>query len=145
MSFLSKFIKNVRFGFATNSSSSHSLVYLTHPEHAIDDMPYGNEFGWNMFHAFTAEAKTAYYLAQSNGAWDSPLGYVDHQSVGTLSPEQILEPHIGIIGGNDNGDSTTEELRSLHDAGIIDIEKMREMGLIDKWVYEDVMGLDHEW
>lgn len=145
MSFLSKFIKNIRHGFATNSSSSHSLVYLIDPEKETDWLPDGNEFGWGMFHAFTAEAKKTYYLAQTSGGWDSGLGYVDHQSMGTLASDQILDPHIGVIGGNDNSDSTTDELRNLHEAGVIDIEKMKELGLIDKWDYETVKGIEHQW
>lgn len=45
------FIKNVRAGFATNSSSTHSLVFYSFPvEGKIPNRPEeGYEFGWNNF------------------------------------------------------------------------------------------------
>ena len=137
MKFLTRFVKNVRHGFATNSSSSHALVYLNNPDAVDDDLPYGNEFGWNMFHAFTMAGKAAYYRAQS-GSWDSAEGYVDHQSLGTLSHAALMDPNIGVIGGNDNSDNTYEEIAELATAGVINLDKMVELGLIEDWTLQRV-------
>jgi hypothetical protein len=90
-----------------------------------------------MFHAFTTAGKTAYFKAQG-GSWDSPDGYVDHQSIGTLGAKQIHDPHVGVIGGNDNSDSTEEELAHLAQYGVIDLDKMLERGMIDDWMFKKV-------
>lgn len=67
MKFLNLFINNFRRGLATNSSSSHSLVYFatkrpdhdTAPLHSID-----TEFGWGMFKLTTLREKLVYALTQ---------------------------------------------------------------------------------
>lgn len=90
-------VHNVRLGLATNSSSSHSLVYL--PPGSQTDVGYeGQEFGWDNF-TLQSEGGKLGYLAQllkssiSNlspefqkaivEAWVGPLdldGYIDHES-----------------------------------------------------------------
>lgn len=96
-------ILNVRMGFATNSSSTHSLIFLPGEK---DKDCYTQEFGWNNFTAASPKARQA-YLAQtlrSNlydvadsykkaiirdwlGVQYDESGYVDHQSVWTLPLE----------------------------------------------------------
>lgn len=90
-------IKNIRFGFATNSSSTHSLVFIENNNIKTDEY---TEFGWQYFHASDEESKTNYlaYILKSaiyektksdlisnmfiKGYFgkDIPDGYVDHQS-----------------------------------------------------------------
>lgn len=55
-------IKNVRLGFATNSSSSHSIVFFEgRTQEAGDHQSYGDfEFGWDMFELGSREAKLSY-------------------------------------------------------------------------------------
>jgi hypothetical protein len=50
-------VHNVRLGFATNSSSSHSLVFLPR---AKDKSVEGYEFGWRFFTAASEDAKRMY-------------------------------------------------------------------------------------
>lgn len=95
-------ISNIRLGFATNSSSSHSIIFNL--PIATDLDVDSNEFGWNEFCAASAEAKARYLavtlfenisgligeeMARSVCAdWCKvPLqgdGYVDHQSLMSL-------------------------------------------------------------
>jgi len=57
-------IFNVRFGFATNSSSTHSLIQL-HPGIKVSDKDAcGSEFGWSNFTCASLEAKQR-YLSQT--------------------------------------------------------------------------------
>lgn len=53
-------IHKVRYGFATNSSSSHSLLILAPGQTAEDYLIESGEFGWNFFTAASPEAKRLY-------------------------------------------------------------------------------------
>lgn len=77
MSILDRFnpLKNFRRGFATNSSSSHSFVYLKEPApNAHDDVIVEHEFQWNDFRLDTIKSKLFYVLSDRIGGsyWDSP-------------------------------------------------------------------------
>jgi len=54
---------NVRLGFANNSSSSHSIVFLKNPSRASDNDSDGYEFGWNFFTAVSKRSKENYLIA----------------------------------------------------------------------------------
>ena len=75
-------VNNMRRGFATNSSSSHSLVY--YKTNKSDKQPKGkkidgtrmnNEYGWNFFKLNTTAEKLFYALVQAvgNGGWPNPV------------------------------------------------------------------------
>jgi hypothetical protein len=94
------FIHNVRYGFATNSSSTHSICLISKDEKIVDS--HGQEFGWNFFTCSSENAKRRYMgqtiksafemvhgLSEEDAAtiaskWSgikiSPSGYIDHQS-----------------------------------------------------------------
>ena len=96
------YIHNVRYGFATNSSSSHSIILMNDGETAHDNLDY-QEFGWDFFTAASEEAKRGYMgqvakqalcsvhrLSSKDAAiiaseWVGtevdPEGYIDHQSL----------------------------------------------------------------
>lgn len=98
-------VRNKRFGLATNSSSTHSIIF--NPEIASgNDTEADGSFGWGDFTLTTREAKKLYLLLQlkdnlNHGGRgivqylinevdpNSPLveGYIDHQSVWNL-PKQ---------------------------------------------------------
>lgn len=119
-------IVQFRGGFATNSSSSHSIVF--YPGGASDkDLDGHQEFGWGWFILGSKEAK-AEYAAQAFKHMDHELvfkylgvypkmdGYIDHESVGMLGWVQTEEDlktfvrlyidneDVVILGGNDNDD-----------------------------------------
>lgn len=94
-------IQNIRYGFATNSSSSHSIIYVNDASKIPSDS-HGESFGWDHFTLTDPLLKAAYLghnirrqltklhnlsmedaiiLASSyiNASID-PEGYVDHQS-----------------------------------------------------------------
>lgn len=62
-------VKNVRYGFATNSSSSHSLVYLSKPIPGHDTLARTTdaEFGWEDFRLASLRDKLFYLLVQRVG------------------------------------------------------------------------------
>lgn len=100
-----KDIKSIRYGLATNSSSTHSIIHNAQLARAktIDDRVWDSEFGWDFFTAGTKEAKSNYMLQQlkyniprvsleamkfigekkgfSDKIEDIVDGYIDHQSV----------------------------------------------------------------
>lgn len=119
-------IVQVRAGFATNSSSSHSLIYLPGGASDNDAANCDQDFGWEWFTLGSREAK-ARYAAQSFknilsdailikhlGVAPDPDGGIDHESVGLLGwvrdEEDLIKfvrlyldnENIVITGGNDN-------------------------------------------
>lgn len=114
-----KFIKNIRFGFATNSSSSHSFVYY---KNQIGNENYDGDidtdFGWNKFRLANIYEKLMYVLTQKiGGTWENTHddvlemwecyhkhfpeltiddfqlamnGYVDHQSQSSMTLDELL-------------------------------------------------------
>lgn len=104
-------IDNLRFGFACNSSSTHSVVFYPKGHKLQDDMIDEGEFGWQAFVAASETAKKSYLKALiqdrvrvSFGEETAKLvsaslvpdvkgeGYIDHQS-------QIVLPRVH--GSND--------------------------------------------
>ena len=72
--FTKLFVKNFRRGFATNSSSSHSFVYLKEPVEDHDaDYIEETEFGWNDFTLTTLRSKLFYVLCGliAQGYWST--------------------------------------------------------------------------
>lgn len=102
-------IHNVRFGRATNSSSSHSVIFLP----GVTDNPPESYFGRAAFTLASEEWKRRYFRAQI-GQPEDPDDHVDHRSMWRLagaSPEflrelerLLLTDGVVVLGGNDNGD-----------------------------------------
>ena len=100
----SPYIFNVRYGFATNSSSTHSIAILNKGVEVKKNRATKNqEFGWNFFTAATEKAKKKWLGHQLKHAFEvvnnlsiedsaiiasawcgvkiEPTGYIDHQSI----------------------------------------------------------------
>ncbi len=93
----SKLVTNIRFGLATNSSSTHSIIHNT--DINIDNSVYDSQYGWENFTLSSRETKKDYLLQQLkcsmsgipqlefiNKELDLGIetfleGYVDHDSV----------------------------------------------------------------
>jgi hypothetical protein len=56
-------IHNIRFGFATNSSSSHSIIFDPINYSQYSDSNDSESFGWNYFTLASKEAKDEYMTA----------------------------------------------------------------------------------
>jgi len=56
-------VHNVRLGFATNSSSSHSIIFAPEMKDVRDDYDVEEGFGWNYFTLASKEAKDDYTTA----------------------------------------------------------------------------------
>lgn len=124
------FIKNIRRGFATNSSSSHSFVYMREPDTTESDGYIDTDFGWRDFRLSSVKEKLMYVVTDRFGnnwngteeelaeAYESHKddfpelspdefasawrGYVDHESSGLIGPNEARDPYVTVFGGNDN-------------------------------------------
>lgn len=133
-----RFLKNFRRGFATNSSSSHSFVYMKTPDHSVGVAPLGEDFGWNDFRLSTLKEKLFYVLVDrldydwspeeamenlgdefpefTRDDFDAAKGsYIDHQSRGTITMEQARDPYVTVFGGNDNSDGSEERASAFQE------------------------------
>ncbi len=102
-------VHNIRLGFATNSSSTHSFAFNRLRKNIAENDDYDNSFGWDFFTLASKEAKDEYMsvmlsdnLKNYNGfaedlvdvilkGLDLPLpdteSYIDHQSLYILPKE----------------------------------------------------------
>jgi hypothetical protein len=81
-------IHNVRAGFATNSSSSHSIVMLAPGTSERDDEYSRFEYGWEQFTLSDATSKTAYLAVQLRQALES-------QNIPTHTAVQLVNSWLG--------------------------------------------------
>jgi len=123
-------IHNIRLGFATNSSSSHSILILPRGMPIPGSDYSSGEYGWDHFVLADPESKLDYFTLQYDYALKRVAGfdrYIDHQSVwaeGGLCMTDRLTGHdirsieimnvlmdiinmdrVIILGGNDNENS----------------------------------------
>jgi len=143
-------LANYRRGFATNSSSSHSFVYLKDvPEDAHEKAYYdpdGEYYGWEDFKLSSIMDKVFYVMSQKVHGWESmdedekqrireefpeadddmiraaSESDVDHESVGVITPEIARNPYTVVFGGNDN-DGYSYERSKMVSSGLVDWTK----------------------
>lgn len=141
-------IKNVRFGFATNSSSSHSIVFVKNDMREIRPYPGDFEYGWDWFLLREKNSKLRYLATAFRNQFDPEdlakvLGirnitnddgsYIDHQSSDMLTGwvytiddlinlrDFILSDDVAIRGGNDNGEPPVAFVTDLIPISLRDI------------------------
>lgn len=143
-------LANYRRGFATNSSSSHSFVYLKEtPEDTYRQSyydPAGEYYGWEDFKLSSIMDKVFYVMSQKVHGWES-MGEdekqrireefpeaddkmiraasesdVDHESFGVVTPEIARNPYTVVFGGNDN-DGYSRERSKMVSSGLVDWTK----------------------
>lgn len=143
-------LANYRSGFATNSSSSHSFVYLKDiPEDAHKKAyydPAGEYYGWDDFKLSSIMGKVFYVMSQKVHGWESmdedekqrireefpeadddmiraaSESDVDHESFGVVTPEIARNPYTVVFGGNDN-DGYSYERAKVVSNGLVDWTK----------------------
>ena len=143
-------LANYRRGFATNSSSSHSFVYLKDiPEDAHKKAyydPAGEYYGWDDFKLSSIMGKVFYVMSQKVHGWESmdedekqrirdefpeadddmiraaSESEVDHESFGVVTPEIARNPYTVVFGGNDN-DGYSYERAKVVSNGLVDWTK----------------------
>lgn len=143
-------LANYRRGFATNSSSSHSFVYLKDvPEDAHEKAYYdtaGEYYGWDDFKLSSIMSKVFYVMSQKVYGWESMSedekqrireefpeadddmiwaaseSDVDHESFGVVTPEIARNPYTVVFGGNDN-DGYSRERSKMVSSGLVDWTK----------------------
>jgi hypothetical protein len=122
MAFKLPFLKNFRRGFATNSSSSHSFVYLKEPVPGAQDnhMVDVDDFGWNDFRLDTIKEKLFYVLSNriGDGSWKAPAASaVDeawenyHEEFPELSRDDFIEVMKTSVDHQSRGTIGIEEAR----------------------------------
>tara|TARA_B100001778_G_scaffold330827_1_gene333981 strand:- start:9571 stop:11118 length:1548 start_codon:yes stop_codon:yes gene_type:complete len=114
-------IENVRMGFATNSSSSHSIVFGLEGQEDVFPEYGEDEFGWDNFILASKDAKAKYLAVALYSAIEQKIGsdmasavikdwckvsisadaYIDHQSMMGLPADRM---RLG--GWNHDGDYT---------------------------------------
>lgn len=136
------FLKNFRRGFATNSSSSHSFVYMKEDQGLGVENPSSyidSSFNWEDFSLNTIREKLFYVLVgRIGGGWDDTdpeekyeelgdefseltrddfaaavQGNIDHQSLGTIGTLEARDPKVVVFGGNDNDGTSDERIRAI--------------------------------
>lgn len=102
------FLKNFRRGFATNSSSSHSFVYLrndaedAHAQTHLD----GEDFGWGDFKLSSIREKLFYVLASmvGNRGWGSKTSEDEveeaYRDYGDKFPEFTREDFVQAVNSS---------------------------------------------
>lgn len=116
--FIDRFVNNVRQGFATNSSSSHSLVFMKDAtsNHDNSDQKFlpTVEFGWQLFKLTTLREKLFYALVQivqHQHDWMEVPSKEDveesYRSYGHLFPELSKEDFAHALQGYVDHDSAT--------------------------------------
>ena len=143
-------LANYRRGFATNSSSSHSFVYLKEtPEDTYRQSyydPAGEYYGWEDFKLSSIMDKVFYVMSQKVHGWKSmdedekqavrdefpeadddmiqaaSESDVDHESFGVVTPEIARNPFTVVFGGNDN-DGYSYERAKVVSSGLVDWTK----------------------
>jgi len=143
------FLKNFRRGFATNSSSSHSFVYMKEDQGLGEENPgsyLDSGFNWQDFRLSTIREKLFYVLVgRIGGGWSdvgdgskeyeelgdefpeltredfsaAVSGNIDHESVGTIGTLEARDPKVVVFGGNDNEPGSEERAAAIR-AGEID-------------------------
>lgn len=153
-------LANYRRGFATNSSSSHSFVYLKNAPEDADRQGYydpaGEYYGWDDFKLSSIMDKVFYTLSQRVFGWESmnedekqmireefpeaddsmiqaaSESEVDHESFGVVTPEIARNPYTVVFGGNDN-DGYSYERAKVVSSGLVDWTKTEpEWGDIER-------------
>ena len=121
-------IHNVRLGFATNSSSTHSIIFLK-PRQRIEDSDVDHrEFGWDFWTAASQAAKRQYIAIQLYDA-------LRHQ-VNDDVAEAVVESWV-------KGYEPSEPGKTFHDAGPAGyIDHQSAMVLPQSW---DGKGIDKEF
>lgn len=115
---------SVRRGFATNSSSSHSIIFTSNPDAFKGFSSESSDFGWNWFLQSSREDKLAYIYQSFCNTYNAEEmagmlgievnelesvameGYIDHDSEGLIDIEMAIKllnsDNLAVLGGNDN-------------------------------------------
>lgn len=117
-------LKNFRRGFATNSSSSHSFVYMKEPSpRAYDDEIDETDFNWNDFRLETIKSKVFYWVASNVGHyWNQDNMEVAQDAYDRYKddvPELDFDDYLAIAEGygvdhQSIGTITLEQARDPH-------------------------------
>lgn len=168
-------IHNIRLGFANNSSSSHSLIFL---DAACTDE--WKDFGWDFFTAADDASKRNYLgalvysnilplvgedaaqvIARELTSTTSVFGYdgvyIDHESVLTLPMDWTGKfLHLGFLAEFERwllqsnvvvlgGNDNTDDSHPLDDGSAFHLPLARDMGRLDLIARHDVLGGQDWW
>lgn len=115
---------NVRLGFANNSSSSHSIIFLKNPSAASDNDSDGYEFGWDFFTAISRRSKENYLIATVGSQLKDMVG--EHTARIVLGHLLNRNPNDMALDGYVDHQSCLVMPEDFH-GNSIDIEYFREL------------------
>ena len=84
------FLSQVRYGFATNSSSSHSVILASTPQRD-EDVPHDFGYGWDNFILASVEAKRDYFFVSSRDHFEGTPEWEEFVALVNPSPELLTE------------------------------------------------------
>ncbi|HEY3445971.1 MAG TPA: radical SAM protein [Myxococcales bacterium] len=152
----SLFLHNLRLGWATNSSSSHSLIFL--PGRSDESLVAGHEYHDEHFVLASPEAKKPYLRLQLDGAGlagaltdlvGGPMGegQVNHQTRWTGPPELLeeiavwaMKEGVVILGGGDGNPHPDTDFEKGLDPSMFGRARARRDPLGFWTVLEDYRG-----
>ena len=118
------FLSNFRRGFATNSSSSHSFIYLKEPVEGHDErVAFEGDYHWNDFRADTKLEKLFYVLvSRIGGYWSTDNREAElernwnelHEEFPELTREDFSNAMEGTVDHQSYGTITPEMARDPH-------------------------------
>lgn len=83
------YLTQIRYGFATNSSSSHSVILAEHIQ-SDSRIPQGFEYGWDEFVLASTQAKRDYLFVQSRKAFADGPDWEEFVALVGPSPELLV-------------------------------------------------------
>lgn len=123
-------ISNIRLGFATNSSSSHSIIFCKKGQWKFrDEETEDGEFGWNEFCCASMEAK-AHYLAQT--LFHNLVGSIGEEMARSVATDWCRTPPV------DGGHIDHQSLMSLPVSRKTPGYGFSEFHPIDKEFFDDL-------
>lgn len=131
-------IKSIRRGFANNSSSTHSIIFVKDEDKVanIEDEGEIGEYGWNFFTAKTREAKEAYLFINmvESIAGKRPIQYkfIDYNKYLDLKKQAIvhlLELNAKYFSFFSTWDDLLDQYKNNEDFGYVDHQSVIDLPL----------------
>lgn len=106
-------VHNVRLGFATNSSSSHSIIFAPNMKNVTDKYNSEDGFGWDYFTLASKKAKDEYMTAML-------VGNLTSKNIFTVDLVQLIIKGLGLMISKD----TKKELKQYGSCSGIDHQSL---------------------
>ena len=128
-------VLNLRLGFATNSSSLHSMIQISGAKDLYASSGEGQygEFGWDLWTAVSVEDKSKYLAGI---LWSSMLGYMGETKI----PEVLAEllPGVSWCGSYESAEAQSREWNYIDHQSVFSLPTNWEADSIDREFFSDL-------